>query len=70
MDTDSELHSADVVQAESADAFTIATLATELDALVDQLESDLATRMTLRAETAARIRELRESAERLFANIK
>jgi outer membrane murein-binding lipoprotein Lpp len=68
METDGELHLAGVVQATNASAFTIATLAAELNLLVDQLESDWTTRMTVTDQTAARIHELRERVEQLFGN--
>ena len=63
MDTN-ELCSARVTQ--TRDAFAVAALAARLNLLVDQMEIDWADRMTVGKQTAARIHDLREEAERLF----
>ena len=66
MDTN-ELCSARVTQ--TSDVFAIAGLTAKLNLLVDQMEIDWAERTAVGEQTAARIRDLREEAERLFGTI-
>ena len=68
METSGEVREATVVEAKDAGTLSIAALTADLKALVDQLEADWADRVFVRSETAARVHELRERAERLFGN--
>jgi hypothetical protein len=69
METNSEVRQEPDLQAKDAGALAVAALTADLKILVDQLEGDWAERTIVRKETAGRIHELRERAERLFGNL-